>query len=435
MRLALGMDDSFLDRLKKEGIGKSTSHLFVYRYPDSDQMSPFDREEFAKDLEKSGKKVGELAFYLHIPFCSSICSYCHYFKQGIGKKGEIEAFLKGIQREISTYSQLIGKELEASSVLFGGGTPTSLEANSLNELMLFLRGSFRIPKKVEASIESSPETISFEKLVLLRQNFNRMSIGIQDFNDRVLKECNRNHDKEKALHSIKEARRAGFESINIDLIYGLPKQGIEGWKNSLNEVEAIQPESVTASDLRVREGTAFFARNKEEFASDKELIEMHSMFLNKMEGLGYKQLFPYQFVKKGQRMLFLENQWASGEYLGFGPSSCSFFNKWDYNNVFPTDKYLKDVEESGLACAVGKKLSMEDQMIRFVALGLKDCKKGVDKNIFKKKFALSLEEKFGKTIALLESLSLVKQSEKSLKLSRKGILFYDSVSRKFFPKN
>ncbi len=423
-----------LELLHNNGFGKSTNHVFVYRYPDSDYMPAMDISKFVSDAKKESKGTRSLAFYTHIPFCTSICNYCHYYKQLPAGEKEIEKYLKSLEKEIMIYKDLISGKVEVNSVLFGGGTPTLLKARQLNNLVEFLQSAFPMPKKTETTIESSPETLSLEKLANLRQNFNRLSIGVQDFDDAILKACNRNHSKAKAIQAIKDARDAGFENINIDLIYGLPGQGIEGWEKTLDKIEEIRPESVTASDLRLYKGTKFFSENKNSFASEQELVEMHSMFLNKMNSLGYRQLFPYQFVKQGKKMKFLENQWNNNEFLGFGASSCSYFNEWDYNNVFPTAEYVEMVNETGFACAVGKKLSKQEQMIRHAALGLKNCA-GIDKNQFRQKFSKSFEEEFGKVVELLEELGLVENTERNIKLSRKGILFYDSVSRKFFPKN
>lgn len=429
-----GIEKGRLAELHKAGIFKSTDHAFVYRFPDSDDMPAMECNGLAADLKESRGKARQLAFYLHVPFCTSICGYCHYFKQPLGSGKQVESYLGAVEKEISAYRRLAGAKVDVNSVLFGGGTPTALKAEQVNGLALFLKACFPMPKKTEATIESSPETLGLKKLAVLRQNFNRLSIGVQDFDNAVLKACNRNHGKKQALQAIKDARNAGFDNVNIDLIYGLPGQGIRGWEKTLDEIEKVVPESVTASDLRVRKGTAFFAGDRRGFASEKELIEMHSMFADKMSGLGYRQVFPYQFAMQGKEMRFLQNQWRNCEFLGFGPSSCSYIEKWDYNNVFPTAKYVEAVEKSGLACAVGKKLGKNEQMTRAVALGLKDSTTGVCKRLFRDRFGTSLEAKFGKTIAELEGLGLVENSEKRLKLSALGTLFYDSVSRKFFPK-
>jgi len=427
-----GIEASCLEKLHKAGIAKSMEHVFVYRYPGSDSMPAMDAGKFAGDLKKKERK---LAFYMHIPFCTSICSYCHYFKELLGEGKAVQGYLDSLGKEIAAYRELVGEKLEVESVLFGGGTPTTLEAGKLNGLMGFLKEMFAFGDRVEASIESSPETLSLEKLAELRQGFNRLSVGVQDFDDRVLKACNRNHSREQALKAIDDARNVGFGNVNIDLIYGLPGQGIEGWRKTLGEVEAIMPESVTASDLRIQKGTGFFGMDKAKFASEPELVTMHSMFLERMSELGYNQVFPYQFSLKGKEMRFLQNQWSSGEFMGFGASSCSYLSGWDYNNVFPVGEYVKRVSEQGLACAVGKKLSREEEMVRFVALGLKNVALGgVDKRRFGELFGLGIGERFGEVVRELEGLGLVENGERFLGLSNKGLLFYDAVSRKFFPK-
>ncbi len=426
----MGLDEKGMKRLHKAGIEKSVDHRFVYRFPESDSMPSLDFDSFLADLKKDSRKEAKTAFYLHLPYCTSICSYCHYFKQLPASEKETEAYLRALQKEMVSYSQVLKPKLAAGSVLFGGGTPTFLEAGQLNGLMGFLKQVFSLGK-CEATIESSPETLNVKKMSMLRQEFNRLSIGIQDFNDIVLKACNRNHSRKQAFQAVEDAGNAGFDNVNIDLIYGLPKQGLGGWNKTLDAVEELQPESVTASDLRVQKGTGFFSMPRESFASESELVEMHSMFVEKMLSLGYEMSFPYQFVKPGFRMAFLENQWHNGEILGFGASSCSYFLEWDYNNDFPTSDYFRQLEEKGFAVVNGKKLSLRERMKRAMALGLKNAS-GVEKAWFRKEFGLGLEEAFGEKMALLERLGLIEVNSRQVKLGSKGILFYDAVARKFF---
>jgi oxygen-independent coproporphyrinogen-3 oxidase len=426
-----GMEKKEIELLHNAGISKGIDHEFVYRYPDSKDLPVMAVDGFQTDLKEDKRQGIELAFYVHVPFCTSICGYCHYFKQLVPEKAKVESYLAAVRKEAASYRGLISSRVEANSLLFGGGTPTVLEAEQLNELAGFLRAAFGIEKGIEASIESSPETLSLEKLSLLRQDFNRLSLGVQDFDNGVLKRCNRNHSRQQAVKAIGDARNAGFENVNIDLIYGIPRQGIGGWRKTLEEVEEIQPESVTASDLRVQKGTSFFGMDRVEFASEAELVEMHEMFLEKMSGLGYELSFPYQFVKKGREMRFLLNQWHNKEFLGLGASSCSYLNRWDWNNLFPVEAYEAAVEENGIACAVGKKLSSGEKMVRHARLGLKDCKRGIDKGEFKRVFGKGFDECFGGAAQGLEGLGLVEDSEARVRLSEKGVLFYDAVSRKF----
>ncbi len=434
-----GIEKIDLTGLKRGGIEKKQfGHDFVYRYPASKAMPIINKESLFADLKETDFSAVQMAFYLHLPFCTSICSYCHYFKQ-LPSSSEIELCLKAMKKEIATYSEFIDSKTKPNSVFFGGGTPTLLKASQLNSLLQFLAESFEFgPGQAETTIESSPETLDEAKLFSLREDgFNRLSIGMQDFNDAVTKKCNRNHNREQALNAFDFAKSAGFRNINIDLIYGLPGQTAKLWKDTLAKISELKPQSVTASDLRILPGTRFYSVQRNEFPNVEQILGMYSLFVEEMLSLGYKQQFPYQFVKPGSEMRFLENQWSNGQFVGFRPSSCSYLAKWDYNNAFPLKKYLEFVAENKIAAAVGKKLGKGGEMIRFFALALKKSginrpKSGINKKRFRQKFGLTVEEAFGKKIDKLKALGLIEDKGNWLGLSKKGLFFHDEIAKQFF---
>ncbi len=424
--------------LRKAGIEKNPrDHDFVYRYPPSDKMPFIDLKRFIGNLEGADFAKEEIAFYLHLPFCTKICSYCHYSKQ-LAVSKEIELYAEAVKKEMSGYRELIKGEIKLNSVFFGGGTPTVLKAEQLSELLQSLSTTFDLNlEKKEISIESSPETLGEEKLFALREaGFNRLSIGAQDFDDAVLKQCNRNHGTKQALQAFDSARSAGFQNINIDLLYGLPGQTIESWEQTMQQISELKPESVTASDLRILPGAKFYSTD-EIFPSTGQMVEMYSLFAEKMLSMHYIQQFPYQFVKPGREMAFLEQQWSNGSFLGIGQSSCSFIAKWDYNNAFPLKKYCEAITDNKISAAMGKKLSKKEEMIRFAALGLKKCginreQSGINKATFKKKFGIEIEGAFKEQIEKLLALGLIENKGDWLRLSGKGLFFHDEIGKRFF---
>ncbi len=436
-----GIQEIDLKKLKKAGIEKKPlGHDFVYRYPPSDKMPFMDLRRFIDDLNETDLSNGEIAFYLHLPFCTKICSYCHYSKQLAGSR-EIELYLKAVKKEISAYGELIKAQINLNSIFFGGGTPTLLKAEQLQDLLSFLSTELNLPlEKKEISIESSPETLQEEKLFALREaGFNRLSIGVQDLDDTVLKQCNRNHSREQALQAFDSARSAGFDNINIDLLYGLSGQTIESWEQTMQQISELKPESVTASDLRILPGAKFYSMRESAFASIEQMLAMYSLFVEKMLSAHYLQQFPYQFVKKGKEMQFLEQQWSNGSFIGFGQSSCSFIAKWDFNNAFPLKRYCEAVVGNGISAAMGKKLSKKEEMIRFAALGLKKSginreHGGLNKKLFRQKFGLEIEEAFKGEIKKLRALELIENNANFLRLSKKGLFFHDETAKQFFEK-
>ncbi|MCX6799146.1 MAG: coproporphyrinogen-III oxidase family protein [Candidatus Diapherotrites archaeon] len=430
-----------LRALAKAGIEKKQfGHDFVYRYPPSAEMPAMGLERLKRELRASDFSGQRMAFYAHFPFCTSICAYCHYYKKIPAGRTEIESYLRAMEKEITAYGGLVKGSVGLDSVFFGGGTPTMLEPAQLGKVLDKIIGTFGLDAhNSEVSVESSPETLDEKKLFALGDaGFNRLSIGMQDFNDGILERCNRNHSAAQAAAAFDSARSAGFKNINIDLIYGLPGQTIGSWGKNLEKIGGLRPESITASDLRVLQGTGFFAKKKEEFPSVKKMLWMYSSFVEKMLSLGYVQQFPYQFVRSGKEMRFLENQWSNGQFVGFGASSCSFMGGWDYNNWFPLREYQQAVEQ-GISAALGKKLGKLEMMIRMVSLGLKKSglnrrKKGVDKKEFLKIFGLEIEEAFPAEIRKLESLGLLENSGHYLALGCKGLFFHDEAGKVFWEK-
>lgn len=431
------MDLIRLDKLKSHGIEKKPfGHGFVYRFPESKDMPALIQEGLKQAIASWNGK--EAAFYFHLPFCSKQCAFCHYYKEGIPAKGLVEKYLLALKEEIKHYRGLMQNTVKVQSVFFGGGTPTILSAEQLNGLLDFFRSEFPFSSDTEVSIESSPETVTVEKLTALKEGgFNRLSIGVQDFDNAVLEKCGRPHSVEQAKKAVAIAREAGFDNVNIDLIYGLPGQSVSGWEKTLDSAEQVGVESITASDLRVQQNTEFFSMKKESFPKVEEMRAMYYGFVERFSKLGFVQQFPYQFVKKGKEMQFLENQWNSGEFIGFGASSCSFVGNWDYNNVVGREDYTQAIEEYGIGARTGKGLGLDERMKRFVALGLKRSGinrsgGGIDKSKFRKMFGIELEDKFGNIIEKLEGAGLLEINEKEVLLSYNGLFFHDEIGRMFF---
>jgi len=426
-----------LKALKLEGIEKRLfGHDFVYRYPESRDMPLLGQAKLKEDLEKAGPC--RPAFYFHIPFCPKPCNFCHYYKESRFSQQAVENYFCSLEKELLAYREILKANVGACCVFFGGGTPTAIQATLLNSVLASLGRAFGIGKGAEVSVESSPETISTEKLSLLRQGgFNRLSIGIQDFDGNVLRTCNRAHTAEQAEASVGVAREAGFGNINLDFIYGLPGQSQGGWGKAMEKALSLGPESITASDLRIQPNSVFFGWKKALFPSTQEMLRMYQSFAEVFMDAGYVQQFPYQFVKKGSEMRFLEQQWSSLPFIGVGASSCSFFAGWDYNNWFPLGAYSESVRGNGLGAAVGKKLTKRELMVRFAALNLKKSglnrkRPGIDKMEFRKRFGIGLEEAFPGQLERLFGLGLLEERGKNVFLTGPGLFFHDEIARKFF---
>ncbi len=431
------LDGLDLLNLSRYGIRKKKAgHDFVYRYPPSVLMPKFDHKAFLSSLDDNKREV---ALYVHIPFCSKACFFCHYFKIPSPSDGVVKHYLEHLKKEISFYGELLSNNVKITSVFFGGGTPTFLDSGQMEGLMNNLKEIFDIPKHIESTIESSPETLDNRKISsLLDMGFNRLSMGVQSFDDRVNKISGRGHTSKQAGESIKGAKEAGFKDVNIDLIYGLPGQNISSWQSTLQKSYGLGVDSVTASELRVLPNSAFYSQqNKLNFVSENDMLKMHIKFMEYFIEKDYLQIFPYQFVRKGRNFEFLETQWSNNEFIGLGASSCSYLNGWDYNNNFPLKQYSESVDRFGFSAVIGKKLNKGEQMIREIVLGLKKSgvnrdKQGVSKKEFLGKYDVNLDDVFSAQLKLLDKLKLIGNNKERLFLSKKGLLFADEVAKQFY---
>ncbi|MBU1704463.1 MAG: coproporphyrinogen III oxidase family protein, partial [Nanoarchaeota archaeon] len=374
------LQDLDLINLSRNNIRKNKfDRDFVYRYPPSVKMPAVDHDALRSgiSLRNHGQKA---ALYVHIPFCTSLCKFCHYYKTTAPTTSAVDQFIKFLNTEISNYQELIG-DIDITSIFFGGGTPTFLSSEQLGRILSHLKDIFNVEKHIEKTVESSPETLTPKKLgQLLDIGFNRLSIGVQSFDDKVNENSGRKHDVNVATQIIKEARSIGFKDINIDMIYGLPGQSKSSWKGAMAKALELDIDSIAASELRILPESLYYPHaNQNEFVSEKDMLEMHLMFIETFKDNGYTQIFPYQFIKKGRKFDFLETQWSNEQFIGLGPSSCSFYNGWDYNNMFPLDDYYDFLTKYSIPAARGTLLSKHELMIREIALGLK--KAGVNRSL------------------------------------------------------
>jgi oxygen-independent coproporphyrinogen III oxidase len=400
--------DLDLLNLSKHGIRKKKyDHEFIYRYPSSSNMPKFNHDGFSITTKKA-------ALYLHLPFCSSPCKFCHYYKIPKPNPKQITKYLEYVKKEIKFYNGI-----KATSLFLGGGTPTFLESEQLIDIYSYLNDAFSIGD-IEKTIESSPETLNNKKINTLADlGFNRLSIGVQSFNDSINKNVGRAHNTNQSIQAINQAKDAGFK-VNVDLIYGLPSQDTNSWKESLEKAYRLNVDSITASELRVLPGSYYYYTN-EKFASEKKMLGMHETFIDFFHDKGYNLIFPYQYSK--QKFDFLETQWGNKQFLGLGASSCSYIDKWDYNNAFPLGLYYKYIDKYGYAAIKGKKLNLQEQMLREILLGLKIINKGISKKELSDKYGLNNFKVFDQ----LADLKLIDNNQ-NITLTTKGTLFSDEVA-------
>ncbi len=418
--------------IKKRRLMESTSSNIVVTYPPLSILPKINPE---KIFEKSNKKGFTL--YFHIPFCTGKCLYCGFSTYPNQSKERVNEYLKALKEEVKLYlghKQI--KETKIKSVYIGGGTPTYLSKEQLRDLLVFINSNFNIELNTEFTVESSPETLDKEKLKCLLENgVNRLSIGMQTFDEDILRLILRRHNSKEAILAYELAKEVGFENINIDLIRGLPDITPEKLLKDLEVLERIKPESISVYHLIVKPTAAIqtlYNDKPERFPDKNATLLMHLMILKKLKQLGYEHN-PIDWFHKESRVYQQQiNKWEEViNQLSFGLSAYGYVNNVQYYNERSMDAYLKVIKEEKLPIKVGVRLSKDEQIHRKFVFGLKTR---IDKRLFEKEHG-KIPEQIRKKIDKYKKVDLIEEDDNFIRLTEKGALFADEICVKFYSEN
>ncbi|MBI4210576.1 MAG: coproporphyrinogen III oxidase family protein [Candidatus Diapherotrites archaeon] len=391
--------------------------------------------------------VPPLDVYVHIPDCPYICDFCSFYKVRKMTDGQRDRYIGALGKEIGLYiTQTNLGQRPISTLFFGGGTPTRLTPTQFSVLMGILRGKLRFSRGIEITVESTPDTLSNEILSAMKQEgVNRLSIGVQDFNDDVLEARKRGHTGKEAMDAFQRARRGyGFDRINIDLIYRLPKQSPENWRKNLDIIAGLRPDYVTLYHLRKERRTVLGKLDESHFPTKEQAIEMYVNALEFLVGLGYTQISANQFAKPGKEFVQQENKWHLGsELLGLGISAYSCFNGYSYRNIGKfggtdtIDDYIKKVESGCLPIESGEKLTPLDEMCRFAVFAIKTSginrpDGGIDKRLFRQRFGLPVEFVFPEVLEKLKKDELIEETGTHIRLTLPGLVIAEEAAAMFY---
>ncbi|MEZ4720688.1 MAG: radical SAM family heme chaperone HemW [Flavobacteriales bacterium] len=287
--------------------------------------------------------------YVHIPFCKQKCSYCDFhFSTNLKLQNDL---VDSLCKEIELQKDYLSEAPQ--TLYFGGGTPSILSQENLSRIFEALHKYFDLSQLSEVTFESNPDDHSVENLRFWKSlGINRLSIGIQSFIDRDLKLMNRAHNADHAKQCVEQAREAGFESLSIDLIYGIPDQSFDQWKANVQEAIQLNPDHISAYCLTVEPKTALahMVAKGEIFEKSDEVIEQEYLYLHQtLEAAGYEHYEVSNFSKPGKRAAHNSNYWSGKAYLGIGPSAHSFDGnrkrQWNISNNPTYIKKLRTSEE------------------------------------------------------------------------------------------
>ncbi len=284
--------------------------------------------------------------YIHIPFCKQRCTYCDFYKETGSNNNQIDAFVDALIQEIQLRKSYLNGE-DISTLYFGGGTPSVLNFNQFKKIFNEIYSCFNVEDDAEITMEANPDDLTEVYLKTLSPlPFNRLSIGIQSFNDAHLKKINRRHDAQQAKDAVINARKHGFKNISIDLIYALPEQTIDDWKNQLEEAFKLDVEHISAYGLTYEEGTALWKqRNKGlvKVTEDEVTLQMFDYMRLQMSEKGFESYEISNYAKPGFRSRHNSAYWQFVPYLGLGPSAHSFDGKSRQWNISSQQKYTEGI--------------------------------------------------------------------------------------------
>jgi len=434
-------------QLNKKGIKRA-----AFQYEMFNQYPPFflqknisEQKIFSNNslLVRQDKK-DPFALYVHLPFCIKKCAFCCYFSKVNWSYRQIDNYLSCLEKEISL---LLKKDYmrnrKVSSIYWGGGTPTVLTCKQINRLARIFRENFDIIPNAELICETTTNSATPDKLKCLLENgFNRLSIGVQTFDEKLLKLYNRLYTPEEAIKSFNLARRIGFSHINIDLMFGLAGQTVYDWGETLKIAKDLRPANVTVYPFTDSFGeTAMYRKPGSYFPSEAERLLMHVMAIEKLLEAGYIQITPYQFILSWKYpYAHQEHKAKNGEIYALGVTGHSFVGRCDYFNQSTLTRYKSLLAQNKLPIERGRCLSKKELMIRFAIYGLQKTSGlnrkngGIDKSAFKKRFGITLERAFKGNLDKLERLGLISNSKGHVKLSYKGLLHPVETSLLFYAK-
>ena len=351
--------------------------------------------------------------YVHFPFCARICPYCAFYKTR-GNAAEVGRFGEALVRELQGAAPL-----SPSTIYFGGGTPTTLKTSQLQAILSAFHQRFDLSELREWTIEANPGSVSTRKAALLKKfGVNRISLGVQSWDDDLLKLLGREHNASQAEESFRVLRDAGFRNISLDLMFALPGQTEKQWHDSLQKTITLEPEHISTYCLTYEEDTEFLARFEGgEFSADEEReAGFLEMAMTTLERAGYEHYEISNYARPGFRSEHNQAYWRGADYMGLGPSAFSTrgFERWQ--NVADHHEYARRLFANESPVAALERLTPEMKRMERIALGLR-TREGITTDI------ISINR-----IHVLSRAGLLQHNTNRVSLTRSGKLVADSIA-------
>ena len=374
----------------------------------------------------------KLGIYIHIPFCKQKCYYCD-FPSYAGKEACQDAYLDALLFEIRKEGRAYQDRI-VDTVFFGGGTPSVLPKEALPRIIAALRESFTLADDAEVSAEANPGTVDKEKLTAWREaGIDRISFGVQSFHDSLLRNIGRIHTAEQATDAIKLAREAGFDNINLDLIYGLPSQTVAMLEDDVKRAVSLGIEHISVYGLIVEEDTVLEAmvdEGKVTLPSDEDEEAMYDHVTTHLEDIGYHRYEISNYARDGKVCRHNLKYWQFAEYLGLGSAAHSFVAGKRFANERSIDDYIRRMTEEGTARLDDEAETIEELRGEYVFLALRTTE-GIDTEDFQKTFGMDFFVQYGDIINRMMTQGLLMRDGRYVRLTKLGMKYGNRVFAQF----
>ena len=369
-----------------------------------------------KTLRRAEMAKKKLGLYIHIPFCRRKCLYCDFCSFTDKSREYVTRYAERLCKEIDAWGRECGG-YTVDTVYFGGGTPTLLSLKDFERVMSTVFTSFSVDPECEISSECNPATADLEYLKGLRAlGVNRLSIGLQSTHDNELRALGRIHSYSDFIEIYKNARRAGFENLSADLMYGIPEQTLRSFEGSLREMISLSPEHISAYGLKIEEGTPFGKRANTLVLPDEDAeLDMYMMCGDILSENGYNKYEISNFAHKGYESKHNMKYWRCEEYIGVGVSAHSYFRDERFANSRDMESYMQGKDITCGRVSIGA----QEKQTEYVMLRMRLCD-GVNKKEFRELFGVDFDGVYGKKLAKYILQGYLRDAKEAIAFTDKG---------------
>lgn len=375
--------------------------------------------------------------YIHIPFCATRCHYCNFATGGYDET-TASRYVSALKHEIQQFTNnpnfdQAGLKV-ADTIYFGGGTPTTLSTEQISGIIETVRNNFNISSDAEITTEANPGSVSTDYLKQLRKaGVNRLSYGVQSFDDSELQMISRTHSSQEARDAVKQSRDAGFDNVSIDLIAGLPEQQFEVWLNNLNEAFGLNPDHLSVYLLELYKDAPLqhrIERGELRAIDEETTVRMYYELVDRAEQSGFTHYEISNWAKPGKESRHNLKYWIGAPYSAFGISAAGFDGRKRWSNTRNIHEYLKLLEGGG--SPITETIVLSDDEIQSDSLFLHlRLKNGVDLKRHQRTFGVNVIERYKQEIERLSQAELIELHNDTLTISRKGLVLANEVFASF----